>query len=229
MRHESINGSRYPIIIPFANLSPLSGIRLHASSISGNRKIPESNAENHQKMHMKRLLFAAAGISFGLLSQQVHAQESIPDILSDPALDLSRPADRANAVRRMKAAEDDSRARAHAKARAMGIPIRVKQPGGKVSGIVGLDENGDFLIYTTENVNAAISTAANLVNASPYHLNGSGMTVGIWDGGAVRNTHQEFAAGVRVFLSSFRPEKGPCSFLPKGPSLCLFAKGLELP
>jgi len=127
-------------------------------------------------------------------------QESIADVFNDPALNFNLPADRAKAVQRIKAAEDLSRARAHAKAKAMGRPIRVERPDGGVSEIVGLDENGDFIIYETENVNAAISTAANLVHAAPYGLTGSGVTVGVWDAGAIRATHQEFATGSRVTI-----------------------------
>ena len=47
------------------------------------------------------------------------------------------------------------------------------------------------------NADAAISTAANLVQTSPYTLNGSGLTVGVWDAGGGRPTHQEFATPAR--------------------------------
>ncbi len=82
----------------------------------------------------------------------------------------------------------------------MGLPLRQKLPNGIVTEIVGLDENGEFLIYSSHNVDAAISTGANLLNAAPYNLNGEGTTVGVWDAGAVRNTHQEFVTGSRVTI-----------------------------
>ena len=54
-------------------------------------------------------------------------------------------------------------------------------------------------IYRTMNVNAAISSASNQIrNTVPYSVNGSGETVGIWDGGAVRSTHQELTGRVTV-------------------------------
>ncbi len=54
-------------------------------------------------------------------------------------------------------------------------------------------------VYRTTNVNAAISIAADLVrNTPPYDANGAGLVAGIWDGGSVRATHQEF--GGRVTL-----------------------------
>ena len=54
-------------------------------------------------------------------------------------------------------------------------------------------ENGYPLYNITHNENAAISTAADLVrNTAPYSVNGSGITVGVWDGGHALTTHQEF-------------------------------------
>lgn len=59
--------------------------------------------------------------------------------------------------------------------------------------------DGQPVFLATENVNAAISTAANLVrNTPPYNANGAGLIAGVWDGGGVRTTHQEF--GGRVII-----------------------------
>jgi len=56
-----------------------------------------------------------------------------------------------------------------------------------------------LLYYQVENTNAAISTGANLVrNTSPYFVNGTGINVGVWDGGAVMPTHQEVTGRVTV-------------------------------
>lgn len=140
------------------------------------------------------------GAILALSTPFVRAGETINDVLSDPALDLSLPADRDVAVQRMRAIETASMERARAKAQSKGVPMRQLQPNGTVNEIIGLDENGEFLILTTYNVNAAISSSANLVNISPYNLNGEGITVGVWDAGAVRNTHQEFAADSRVTI-----------------------------
>jgi hypothetical protein len=54
---------------------------------------------------------------------------------------------------------------------------------------------------TTHNAIAAISTAANLVRSS-YSIEGNGVTVGVWDGGSVRASHQEFGGRVTVKDSS---------------------------
>lgn len=54
-------------------------------------------------------------------------------------------------------------------------------------------------IIKTENVNAAISTAADLVrNTAPYNVNGGNWIAGVWDGGSARATHQEFGGRVTV-------------------------------
>lgn len=59
----------------------------------------------------------------------------------------------------------------------------------------------DYRIYTykTCNINAAISIGADLVrNTPPYDLNGAGLTAGVWDGGAARDTHQEFDTRIDI-------------------------------
>jgi hypothetical protein len=52
----------------------------------------------------------------------------------------------------------------------------------------------------THNLNAAISTGASVLRASPYTLTGAGLTIGVCDGGSVRSTHQEFSAGGRIVV-----------------------------
>ena len=60
-------------------------------------------------------------------------------------------------------------------------------------------EGDRVYVYKTCNVNAAISIGVDLIrNTEPYNLNGAGLTVGIWDAGAARPTHQEFGGRVTV-------------------------------
>lgn len=127
------------------------------------------------------------------------AQDTPADILADPALDLKRPADRAKAVAKIKAIEDARAAKTRAKAKALGLEMRTEKPGGGVKEIVDFDGNQPIYLET-KNLNAAISTAVNLVQVSPYSLNGTGVIAGVWDGGSVRSTHQEFANGSRVTI-----------------------------
>lgn len=127
----------------------------------------------------------------------VQGQQSAADVFSDPAVDMKSPDGRAKAVAKIKAIEDARATRTRAKAKAMSLKMRIEKPDGGVKEIV--DFEGDRPIYIeTKNLNAAISTAANLVQVSPYSLNGTGIIAGVWDGGSVRSTHQEFANGSRV-------------------------------
>ena len=81
------------------------------------------------------------------------------------------------------------------KAGQLGIPVRIDGPGGKVSILHSF--RGDEPIYrTTNNKNAAISTGATLAQASPYSLDGTGVKVGVWDGGSIRSTHRELAGRI---------------------------------
>ena len=103
--------------------------------------------------------------------------------------DMSDPNQRAELVRQLKAIEDAEIRIAHARARQMGIPVH-----GPNFTLVGFD--GDVPRYQhPENVNAAISTAANQVRSmSPFNVDGTGWKMGLWEwGGIPRLTHQEFS------------------------------------
>src|SRR5262249_47540758 len=82
---------------------------------------------------------------------------------------------------------------------AKGWRIRGEDANGRTFELMRLDENGAPLYYITDNLNAAISTGANLIrNTAPYNVNGSGFRVGVWDGGAILTNHQEFVGRVYV-------------------------------
>lgn len=119
-------------------------------------------------------------------------------LLSQPH-DLSDPAKRAELVRQLKEAEDAELRAAHEKARLLGIPVEGEMPGGGRFVLVGFD--GDTPRYQqSENVNAAISSAANLVRSTaPYNVNGAGWTFGLWEAGGIPLlTHQEFGLPTKV-------------------------------
>lgn len=115
---------------------------------------------------------------------------SIPEILA--GRDLSLPEQRAQVAAEMAAAEQIRYGAVLARAKELGIPVRVEGPGHKVSILYDIRPEGP-LYRTTLNANAAISSAANLVYPAPYNLNGSTVKVGVWDAGSVRNTHREFS------------------------------------
>lgn len=111
-------------------------------------------------------------------------------------VDLSIPGERERVVAELKAIEEADKQAAVVRARELGLPLRRETPDGRVEEIAGLDENGRLLYRTTHNVNAAISTAANLVQAAPYNLTGTNIIAGVWDEGSARATHQELSGRV---------------------------------
>ena len=122
---------------------------------------------------------------------QINPRSSISEILENA--DMSDPETRAAVVAFMSNREEVRYQAVLAKAELLGIPVRLDGPSHKVS--ILYDFRGEEPLYrTTLNVNAAISTGANLIRqTAPYNLDGSGIKVGVWDGGPVRNTHQEFS------------------------------------
>jgi hypothetical protein len=110
---------------------------------------------------------------------------------------LSNPKLRRQAVDILAEQNRDSKANAWQKAQRLGW-----NPRGQADGVyfeLMLLVNGRPIYYTTQNVNAAISTAADLVrNTAPYNVNGNGFIVGVWDAGGVLQTHQEFDSRVRI-------------------------------
>jgi hypothetical protein len=121
---------------------------------------------------------------------QIDPRRSISEILE--SADMSDPETRAAVVAFMSNREEVRYQAVLAKAELLGIPVRLDGPGHKVC--ILYDFRGEEPLYrTTLNANAAISTGANLIRqTAPYNLDGSGIKVGVWDGGSVRNTHQEF-------------------------------------
>ena len=98
----------------------------------------------------------------------------------------------------MRELQERRKTEAERVAKEKGWPIRVEAPNGSVREIADLDDRGNPIYFITHNVNAAISTAASIVQVSPYSLNGLNMILGQWDGGSARSTHQEFGGRVTV-------------------------------
>jgi len=129
------------------------------------------------------------------LRENVAAGRTIQKILEGK--DFSVPGVRAQAVAEMRALEERQRTAVLAKAKELNVPLRVDGPGQNISELY--DFRGDEPIYRkTLNVNAAISSGANLVSPAPYNLDGTGIRVGIWDKGRARTTHQELVGRVTI-------------------------------
>jgi subtilisin family serine protease len=80
-----------------------------------------------------------------------------------------------------------------------GWAIRQTDSLGNISELMGVDEHGIPIYYSTGNVNAARTIRTNLVNPGGgfgLNLTGKYYTLAVWDGGAVRTTHKEFEGRV---------------------------------
>jgi subtilisin-like proprotein convertase family protein len=86
-------------------------------------------------------------------------------------------------------------------ARLNNLPLVIENENGSKSELMYLTADGYPIYYTTENVNAAKSTRANFLHLNGglgLNLEGQGMTVRVWDGDRVRNTHNAFGGRVTV-------------------------------
>ncbi|GMU91141.1 MAG: hypothetical protein AMXMBFR4_01990 [Candidatus Hydrogenedentota bacterium] len=111
---------------------------------------------------------------------------------------LSTPQERSATVEALRVQAETEKADAVAIAASLGMPVVGFTPAGEYFELIRFEDGRPNYAITT-NVNAAISTAANLVrNTAPYNVNGSGEVVGVWDAGSVLYTHQEFGGRVLV-------------------------------
>jgi hypothetical protein len=95
----------------------------------------------------------------------------------------------------------ENRARALGMARSKGWVVRKELTDDTVIELQGLDERGMPVYYKTCNIDAADTVSTDEVwpgGSAGLDLTGSGMTIGEWDGGAVRSTHQEFNGRVTL-------------------------------
>jgi subtilisin family serine protease len=99
-------------------------------------------------------------------------------------------------VAEIRAVQQQRREAALARAAQLGLPTRITDRKGRIREIYDLDEQGRPLYRTTFNLNAARTSGANLLQAGSPPLTGSGVIVGVWDGGLVRGTHQELTGRV---------------------------------
>ena len=114
--------------------------------------------------------------------------------------DLKDKRVRAKIVRQLEVAGAARQAAVHRRARARNIPIEGEKPGGGRFRLVDFDGN-DLPVYEqTENNQAAISTAANLVRSTaPFNVDGTGVKIGLWEAGGIpRISHQEITGRATI-------------------------------
>jgi hypothetical protein len=155
------------------------------------------------KSNIALLLVCSAG---GLLAQadadlktMSTARQKRTEILSQRH-DLNDERVRGALVRQLQAADAAREAAVRRRAQARNLPLEGDKPGRGRFALVDFDENDQPVYHQTENGNAAISAAANLVrSAAPYNVDGSGIKIGIWEAGGIpRQTHQEFAGRISI-------------------------------
>jgi len=80
------------------------------------------------------------------------------------------------------------------RARALGIAVREELPSGHVAELDYFDDQGFLQVNQTENAVSADTISTDEVwpsGGNGFSLTGSAVTLGIWDGGAIRATHQQ--------------------------------------
>jgi hypothetical protein len=147
------------------------------------------------------LVFA---LFFGLnaaLADSSISRPSVAEILDFHDI-RENPANRAEAVREIRALQENAREAAHSLAQQRGMPVRLPLPDGGVKEVQAVDDDGELIYYFTHNDMAAVSTGADILRLAPWNLRGEGLRVGMWDGGAGRSTHQEFAGGRMINMDN---------------------------
>ncbi|MDD5457824.1 MAG: S8 family serine peptidase, partial [Phycisphaerae bacterium] len=149
----------------------------------------------------KRLLFTteagilhAGVVLFCALLSTLLLSESRADALFDN-FDLNDPQQRQVFIETLKERQRPGIERAQEYLRLTGRSKRWTD-GSAVCELMAI-ENGQHIVFLTLNANSAISIAANIVRDDPYYwMSGEGITVGVWDAGVARLTHQELIGRV---------------------------------
>ncbi len=139
-------------------------------------------------MMTKKLLLLVAVVTFFCLSSELVAQ-------SDVAL-ATRKAKLQELSQTLKHRDEHDRRRAREFARGAGIPLRRELPNGRILELQRIAPGIGPVFYITNNVDAADSVSTDEVwpgGSAGLNLDGSGMVVGEWDGGAVFADHPDFA------------------------------------
>lgn len=159
--------------------------------------------------HSRSLLLTVLFLVFTIVSGIAQAQQAqqpqrltssarvstVADIIRSN--NLSIPTQRASAIQQVRELQRSERVAGRARARQLRLPVRIERKDGTVQEVVGLNDAGDPLYFTTQNAAAATSTGSDILRTASS-LTGSGIVIGMWDGGAGRTTHQEFAGSRMV-------------------------------
>ncbi|NLL83685.1 MAG: S8 family serine peptidase [Lentisphaerae bacterium] len=141
-------------------------------------------------------LIAAFVVSLLLWHLPARANDATPQ--PREASTLPDPVARKEFATRLQQSQRAARAHAISQAKRYNLPITITGDDGYSFFELVDWQNSRPVYYGTLNLNAAISSSANLIWPSPYLAQGANGTVGVWDAGSVRATHQEFDTRVTV-------------------------------
>ena len=102
-------------------------------------------------------------------------------------------------ARSLEARDAENRRRVQEVARQLGIPARRELPNGRLMELQRIAPGIGPIFYVTNNVDAADTVSTDEVwpgGTAGLNLDGSGFTLGEWDGGAVDATHLDLAGRV---------------------------------
>ncbi|MBE0661406.1 MAG: S8 family serine peptidase [Bacteroidales bacterium] len=143
---------------------------------------------------MKKITIFFLFISFMGLAQLASSQHRGPEPVNHEKEKLLQLADSLHAKHLRQRAEVEKMALQN------GWSIRTESEFGETE-YQYIDELGMPQAYTTYNLNSAITTGTNQLwpgGTTGLNLNGNAYLIGIWDGGGVRTTHQEFGGRVTI-------------------------------
>ena len=132
---------------------------------------------------LKRLVYyiiAFSGIAFPAAAQDQLLREGSVDQRRSVIQSIQPTGERLETLRR---------------ADSLKLPHRLIHPDGRVVAIWGFNPNLKPEYLTTHNLVAAKTVSTDRVwteGGLGYDLDGSGLVVGVWDGGVLRPTHVEF-------------------------------------
>jgi len=108
---------------------------------------------------------------------------------------------RAQMVKEMREGEEELRKVVHARAKMKGLALKGTKANGVDFVLVDFDENDQPVYIQTENENAAITTAANLVrsNSNYNNVEGGSVTIGLWEASGIpRISHREYEGRITI-------------------------------
>lgn len=152
---------------------------------------PENLSKRKRFMFKKTFTLCLLGISLTCFAQNEKQVKWIQERSNTTKLqELSQ---------KFRKQELEAKKEAYLLAQRKGLPIFQTLADGRIAELQYFENGYPIYFVTTSNLNAAATTKASDLwtgGSLGLNLNGQGMIIGEWDGGAVRSTHQEISSRV---------------------------------